>query len=66
MSNFTKKKTKSKFSIDLPDELIQELLILGKAKQISVRHYIWRAFIEITNQSKSENLSNSDLVSKSK
>ena len=64
MSFLTKKKTRSKFSIDLPDKLIRELQMLGKTKQVSVRQFIRQAFIEIAKQSKSENESNSVIVSK--
>ena len=64
MSTLRNKKTRSKFSIDLPDKLIGELQMLGKTKQISVRQFIRQALIEISNQSKTEKKSNSLYVSK--
>ena len=64
MSILSKKKIKTKFSFDFPDELIRELRMLGKTKQISVRQFIRQALIEISNQSKTEKKSNSLYVSK--
>ncbi len=51
MSMQGNKKRRSKVTVDLPDDLIQELLIIGKQNHISVRQFIRQAFSDLAGKS---------------
>jgi hypothetical protein len=50
----SKTKGRSKATFDLPDELIQELVLLGKKRHISVRQFIRMTLEDIALKSRTE------------